>query len=141
MMMHGSKLGTLSQCFQPPEVGANKSIFNLTSLQFEKNILPFSLSFALCKEVIRSLIARWGICLEIKLPHFIVSNRCFVALQVHDAIGSGMGHLAVVEQLACLEHTVAPPPSLNVVPPLVKEAVAVWVLDGEGTETDVVSGR
>ena len=52
-----------------------------------------------------------------------------------------MGHLAVVEQLAGLEHTVAPPPSLDVVPPLVKEAVTVWVLDGEGTETDVVSGR
>ena len=58
--------------------------------------------------------------------------------KVHDPIGSGMAHLAIVEELMVLEDTVASLPGLDSVPLLVHPAMAVRVLDGQSTETDVV---
>ena len=49
-----------------------------------------------------------------------------------------MVHLAVVEELVPPEHTVSLLPRAYVLALLVEEAMAVWVSDAEGTETDIV---
>ena len=49
-----------------------------------------------------------------------------------------MVHLAIVEELVALEHTISLLPRAHILALFVEEAVAVWVSDAEGTETDIV---
>ena len=58
--------------------------------------------------------------------------------EVHHPVGRGVAHLAVVEELVGLEDAVAPFPGLDAVALLVHPAVAVRVLDGQGTQAHVV---
>ena len=54
-------------------------------------------------------------------------------------MGSCMMHLPVVKELMLFQNTVSLLPCLNTVALLVEKAMAVWVSDTEGTQTNIVN--
>lgn len=76
--------------------------------------------------------------LEVKLFLFAPSPHHLVSSEVHDPVGGGVAHLAIVEKLVCFENTVTSLPCLDAMALLVEPPVAVRVLDRECTQTDVV---
>lgn len=62
-----------------------------------------------------------------------------VALQVHHSIGSGVVHLAIVEDLVMFEHTISFLPRSDPMALLVEEAMAIRILNAQSTEAHIVS--
>ena len=62
-----------------------------------------------------------------------------VSLKVHDAIGCGVVHLPIVEELVMLQNTISLLPCPDTMSLLVQETMAVWLSDAESTQTDIMS--
>ena len=100
---------------------------------------PIPVSFRLGVKLVLAKFLVWRECLKEEPLISALPAHDPVALNVHDAIGGRVAHLAVVKELVDLEDAVAALPRADPVALLVDPAVAVGILDGEGAEADVVS--
>ena len=75
--------------------------------------------------------------MKVELLLLLLPPLHLIAAEVEHLIGRGVAHLAIIEELVGLEDTVPPLPQAQGAPLLVEKAMALWVLDGKCTETDV----
>ncbi len=100
--------------------------------------VPCSLSFTFSKEIECSHVITRRQGSKVIFARFLCPRGDVVASQVHDPVCCCFTHGAIVEQLARFENTVTFLPRLKVLALLEEKPGAVWVFDGQGTQTNVV---
>ena len=76
--------------------------------------------------------------MEMELLVCSFSHGNGVTMKIHHSVGSCVVHLAIVEELIVLEHTVPLLPGPDVVSLLEECSVALWLSNAERTQTDIV---
>ena len=118
-------------------------LYNVVKMTFMKHTslndhTPCSLSFTLSKEIKCSHIIQGRQCSKVIFARFFWSTGDLVASQVHDPICCCLTHGAIVKELSRFENTVALLPCLKVLSLLEQKPRAVWLFDGQCTQTNVV---
>ena len=99
---------------------------------------PFSISLSLSvkMELSHALVGRNSIKIILLVLWF--PTEYLITTEIHDSVRRRVTHFAIIKQLVWLEDAVSSLPTLDSVALLVDPAMAVGVLDGEGTQTDIV---